>query len=118
MACVFKLKPTTAESNILDELLSAALFITFGTTVVTTILIAYRIYSVVRQDGVDNSKRRFVHVLEVLIQSSAAYSLASFVNAVSGIIPFNGAVTNSMPLIALQYYMGPIFCFAAVSIPD
>lgn len=87
---------------------------TFATTFVTTILIAYRIHSVSKQDVLQGSRTRFNHILEILVQSAAVYSLVALAYAIVGFIPFtanNFSVRN-----ALNEYLGPFYGFIGVCV--
>ncbi|KAF8162114.1 hypothetical protein BJ912DRAFT_1006660, partial [Pholiota molesta] len=88
-----------ALSITLNALLSAAFFITFATTLITTILIAYRIYSVSKQEGV--SARRFKHIIDIVIQSGAMNSLTLLVNAIIVVLP--GSILNTINSAANTY---------------
>ncbi len=58
-----------------NYLLGAGIFMTVATTLWTTILIAYRIYSVSKENIRNQGKRRFHNVLEIILQSSIVYSV-------------------------------------------
>ncbi|KAF8173089.1 hypothetical protein BJ912DRAFT_1079466 [Pholiota molesta] len=88
-----------ALSITLNALLSAAFFITFATTLVTTILIAYRIYSVSKQEGV--SARRFKHIIDIVIQSGAVNSLTLLANAIIVVLP--ASILNTKDSAANTY---------------
>jgi hypothetical protein len=88
-----------ALSITLNALLSAAFFITFATTLVTTILIAYRIYSVSKQEGM--SARRFKHIIDIVIQSGAVNSLTLLANAIIVVLP--ASILNTKDSAANTY---------------
>ncbi|KAF8188717.1 hypothetical protein BJ912DRAFT_968312 [Pholiota molesta] len=56
------------------KVVAAAFFTTSATSFVTTVLIAYRIYSTAKHEGV--SGRRFKHIIDIIVQSGAVYSLS------------------------------------------
>lgn len=61
---------------VVDKLQIAELFITFATTIITTSLIGYRIYSTSRVTGVSaTSMQRFKYIIKVLLEPAAIYSL-------------------------------------------
>ncbi|KDR65929.1 hypothetical protein GALMADRAFT_148306 [Galerina marginata CBS 339.88] len=72
---------------------SAGYFVSLAATLITTILVAYRIYSVSRQGGPNEG--RFKRLIDILIQSGAAYSLALLVSGITT------ALTSSLPLQTL-----------------
>lgn len=74
-----------------NKALSAGFFLTLGLTLWTTILISYRIYSTSNNIIQKHSRTRFNNVLEMLIQSSAMYSLVLLANALSAAIPENSS---------------------------
>lgn len=55
-------------------------------TILTTCLIAYRIHSVSRNSVARRRRWQFSYILDILIQSSAAYSAVSILEAVTTII--------------------------------
>ncbi|KAF8186724.1 hypothetical protein BJ912DRAFT_451279 [Pholiota molesta] len=73
-----------AIAGTMNDLLSTALFISFGTTLVTTVLIAYRIYSVSKQQL--PSSRRFNHIIEIVVQSGAIYAFSQLAYAIAGVL--------------------------------
>ncbi|KAF9473657.1 hypothetical protein BDN70DRAFT_937278 [Pholiota conissans] len=74
-----------ALANTINAALSAAFFMSFATTLVTTVLIAFRIYTVTKRDGL--SSRRFKHVMDIVIQPGAVYALSQFTAAMAGEVP-------------------------------
>lgn len=86
---------TETEAALRNNLQSSEFFITFGTTIITTSLIAYRIYSTARLDGI-TSLGRFKHIVEVLIQSAAFYSLVILATAIMMVIPTYLSRPNGM----------------------
>ncbi|KAF9479471.1 hypothetical protein BDN70DRAFT_690202 [Pholiota conissans] len=91
-----------ALAALFNRLLAAAYFITASTTIVTTTLIAYRIYSVTKQEGV--SADRFKQVTDIVIQSGAVNSLTLLSLAI--IIIVNGgfhSITDTRSFAAVNY---------------
>jgi hypothetical protein len=84
----------------LNVVLAAVFFISSGTTLVTTVLIAYRICSVARKAG--TSGRRFKHVVDIVVQSGAVYALSQLAAALGCVVP--GATTFDKSVIAFQDY--------------
>ncbi|KAF8868547.1 hypothetical protein CPB84DRAFT_1807270, partial [Gymnopilus junonius] len=83
IASASKLMPTPNQAHILDILTTTTFCVTAATTLSTTFLIAYRIYSVSKEDILKSSRRRFRNIVEILAQSAAAYAVASIINAVT-----------------------------------
>ena len=76
-----------AQTKRLNSLIGAALFITASTTSITASLIAYRIYSLSRSDPLNRAKKTFNKLVDVLIQSAAAYAIISLFYAVETVVP-------------------------------
>ncbi|KAF9554291.1 hypothetical protein CPC08DRAFT_713033 [Agrocybe pediades] len=68
-----------------DAILSSAYFASFASSIIATLLIAYRIYSVSKKET--RYAQRFRNVLEMVVQSAAFYSMALFVTAVIETLP-------------------------------
>lgn len=110
---VFDLVPSAhLPDAIHNYLISAGLFMTLATTLWTTILIAYRIYSASKYNISNQAKPRFYNILEIIIQSSFIYSLALVATALSLAIPQNES--NVITLFAAQNYSGVILHVIAV----
>jgi hypothetical protein len=77
----------------INALLATAYFTSFATTLVTTILIAYRIYSVSKAQGA--SSRRFKHVMDIVVQSGVIYALSQFTSALAGVVPGSNFLSNT-----------------------
>ncbi|KJA22322.1 hypothetical protein HYPSUDRAFT_215890 [Hypholoma sublateritium FD-334 SS-4] len=109
---VDNLNPTTqAAVNTLNDLIGAALFITASTTSLSASLIAYRIYSLSRNDPLNRANKTFGKLVDVLIQSAAAYALISVWYAIETVIP--ETATNVWILIATDDYLFYIFPIVA-----
>jgi uncharacterized membrane protein len=69
----------------LNELIVSGYFSTFASTISSTLLIVYRIYNhISKQDN--HYKKRFLHIVDVLVQSAAVYSLALLVSAIAALV--------------------------------
>ncbi|PPQ73662.1 hypothetical protein CVT25_007071, partial [Psilocybe cyanescens] len=79
---------TTSEANVIlyNNISNALVFVSLGTTVITTFLIGYRIHSVARLDG-SPSKRLFNHIVIMIVESAAAYSLALLLEVIFSFVP-------------------------------
>jgi len=91
---------TAKEAFNLNALESALFFVSFATTIATTLLIAYRIYSVTPVNSF--SRGRLHHAAEIVVQSGAVYSCALFVAALAAVIPANGNAASRV--FALSSY--------------
>lgn len=85
---------------------------TFLTTLLTTLLIAYRIHSVSKQDVVQRARKPFAHILQLLIQSAAAYSFAALFTAIVQVIPLTP--TSQWTVLNVNNYSSFLFAFTAV----
>jgi hypothetical protein len=96
----------------MNDLLAAALFMSFATTLVTTVLIAYRIYSVSKQKV--PSSRRFNNIIDIVVQSGTIYAFSQLVSAIGFVLPgSNGFDTR---IIAFQIYTTAISVATTVRI--
>ncbi|PPQ81325.1 hypothetical protein CVT25_015081 [Psilocybe cyanescens] len=101
---VTKAQPTHQQALTVDRIESAGYFVSATTSLATTFLIAYRINNL-SKDGLSESRGRFKHVVEILVQSVFVYSLALLVQAIAVVVPF--AIGNSR-LFALETYSAAI----------
>ena len=82
---------------------------TLGTTLLTTLLIVYRIHSVMRNDGLRRTRSSFQDVLDLIVQSATPYAVACLMNAIVGAVP-----GNEFKLLVVQEYIGLVYCIIAV----
>lgn len=87
---------------------------TFGTTLVTTLLIVYRINSATKEgiSGRSGSRTTFMHIVDIIVQSAAAYSLVALLYAISGVIPI--ASTNLVAIFNFQNWIGVLYLTVSV----
>jgi hypothetical protein len=99
---------------ILNSLMASGYFATFFSTISSTLLIVYRIYySLSQQDNY--SKEKFLHIVDVLVQSAAMYALALLVLAIVDIICIAFGERTPLPLFAVTSYgCGAIVYFVSV----
>ena len=99
---------------IANDLLASGYFLSVSSTISSTALIVYRIYnSVSNQDS--RSKKRFMHIVDVLVQSAALYALALLVTAITGVVEIISGDATTVSLYAVINYEGvAIFVFASV----
>ena len=102
-----------SQVDLLNRLIAAQAFITSATTLASTAIIVYQIHSTTREIP-SNSKRLLAHILEILVQSAAAYSLMAIAYAISGVVPqsVNG---NEVSWVTATDYITNLFNFTAVS---
>jgi len=91
---------TAKEALTFNALESALYFVSFATTITTTLLISYKIYSVSQDTPL--SRGRFKHVTEMVAQSGAVYSCAIFIAAIAAVVPDNGSTMSRV--FALNSY--------------
>lgn len=106
------LNPSQDQAHTLYVLIGASLFVTFTTTIVSTVLIAYRIHTL------QGSRKRFKHILEILVQSAAAYSVAEVAYAIVLVVHFPINRHHIESWLAAYDYLGPFYFFIAVCISD
>ncbi|PPQ75261.1 hypothetical protein CVT26_014795 [Gymnopilus dilepis] len=85
----------------LDRLGAVLLFLTLATTLLTTLLISYRVYMVCRDSLKCGSATRFSQIIELLVQSAALYSVATLAYAIASVIPSRNQSLG--PLVGIQY---------------
>lgn len=83
------------------------------TTVVTTFLIGYRIHKVAVMSG-SRAKRRFSHVVAMIVESAAIYSLILIGPAIIDLLPMSPRNLNW--LMIAQYYIQPFTNMVAVRV--
>lgn len=116
IASLNNLNPSPSQGDILNKLIGASLFMTFAGTLVTPILIAYRIHHVFGHSILQGTRSRFKHVVEILVQSTAVYSLAVLAYAVLNVISVTGS--NAEMVNIASNYLGPLYVFIAVCAYD
>ncbi|PPR06214.1 hypothetical protein CVT26_005473 [Gymnopilus dilepis] len=103
--------PIDFPSDHLNSLVTIGLFITFGVTMILTLLIAYRIHSACKEQIRPGTKGVLKHILEIVLQSAALHVMVAFITGVTLIIPF--PEQNYKPWYSVQNYMSAIFPFTA-----
>lgn len=110
LAATEHLNPSPSQSETLNKLIGAIFLLAFATTLITTLLISYRIHSFFKEDLSNGFRSRFKHVVEILIQSAAAYSVVTIAFAVVSIIP----TETSVPVLDARSYTSSLYFFTAV----
>ncbi|KJA20001.1 hypothetical protein HYPSUDRAFT_204066 [Hypholoma sublateritium FD-334 SS-4] len=103
-----------------NNLLCAALFMTLASTLLTTILIIYRIYSVAKSSSITNPtkrSRKFSDIGDMVIQSAAVYALLSLIYAITVVIPTPSDEVYLLRIYPLVGYVSLIFSFTASAAP-
>ena len=62
-------------------------------------------YPVFAHQG-NHSKKRFLHIVDVLVQSAAVYSLALLVIAIAAVVLITSGNNATLPMFAVLYYEG------------
>ena len=109
-----KLAPSLRQGMIMNDLLASGYFSSFACTISSTLLIVYRIYnSVSNRDN--HSKKRFMHIVDVVVQSAAAYSLILLVTAIANVVLVTSGDQSPLPMLAVLTYVGTaILTFVSV----
>ena len=98
----------------MNELLASGYFLSLSCTISSTLLIVYRIYnSVSTRDS--HSKKRFMHIVDVLVQSATAYSFMLLVAAIANVLLVASRENYTVSMYAvLSYGAGAIPPFVSV----
>ena len=83
-----------------------------ATTILSALLIFYRIYSVSREHVLPSSRSRYARILYLLTESSALYAVGVVLYAIHMAIPLTEA--NTRWLQSWAWYSDPVFSFASV----
>lgn len=102
---------SSANAVLGNNISSALIFVSLGTTVLTTFLIGYKIHSTSRLNG-PSSKKFFNRVVVLVVESAAAYSLVLFLNAIIAVVP--SFLTLGSPLYEAEYYVDAVLIVVAV----
>ena len=102
---VVKLTPSIRQAMIMNDLIASSFFLSFSCTISSTLLIVYRIYdSLSNQDN--HSKKRFIHIVDALVQSAAAYALALLVAAIAVVVLVTSKDNPTLSMNAVLNYEG------------
>ncbi|PPQ86785.1 hypothetical protein CVT25_012390 [Psilocybe cyanescens] len=93
--------PSQHEIDTSNDIQSGVFFASFATSLSTTVLIAHRIYTSSR--NINGAKKRFIRIIEIIIQSAAVYSAVLLITAISDAIP-DGDSWPSPAIFALANY--------------
>ncbi|KAH9477697.1 hypothetical protein JR316_0009923 [Psilocybe cubensis] len=111
-------KPPTFTSSIssFKNLTSIQTLVSFGTTAICTFLIGLKIHKASHQNFTGNgirSTKRLGHIIKIIVESAAVYSLVTLVYAIQGIIPFSPETIVESPLLVEGLYMQVIIVAVA-----
>lgn len=119
---IYYSNPSKFAGTVVREILDGVgLFTTSALTLVTTVLIVYRIHSVSQPDILKSRRTSYKKIIDLLIQSAAAYSLVAFIYAISSIIPAAStfpSTVGEIPNVYLHAFMYQIFMITAVCVSD
>ncbi|KDR70780.1 hypothetical protein GALMADRAFT_144275 [Galerina marginata CBS 339.88] len=94
-----KLELSPKEAIAINDTLAAAYVVSASTSLLATVLIAYRIYHVYHQStAIVTSGGKFWHIIEILVQSAAIYAVMMIIQAVSLFLPNLGTSTSVFAL--------------------
>lgn len=106
------LNPSPSQARTLDNFIALGMFATFLCTLITTVFIIVRIYPVTHGKWATHStSQRFKHVVDILAQSAALYSLSALACAISSVLPL-ATIQNTNARAALSYSSPIFFCVA------
>ncbi|PPQ87547.1 hypothetical protein CVT25_008472 [Psilocybe cyanescens] len=93
-----------------NNIRSALIFVSLGTTAITTFLIVYRIYSASRLNALP-SKRLFNRIVVMIIESAAAYTLLLAFETITVIVPSFNNVGSTWSEVS--YYVQAVLSVVA-----
>ncbi|PPQ93632.1 hypothetical protein CVT25_000818 [Psilocybe cyanescens] len=91
-----------ANATLFNNISSALIFVSLGTTVIVTFIIGYRVHSTSRIHHL-SSRRLYNHIVIIIIESAAAYSLVLLFEATLGVVP--SSVVFGSPWSDAVYYV-------------
>ncbi|KAF4610633.1 hypothetical protein D9613_007334 [Agrocybe pediades] len=104
-----------AHSKLMNVHTAALCFTSALTSLISTYLIAYRIYTVSRLTGA--SKKRLKNVIDIVVQSSAGYTLSVLAVAIYDVVPFQNSDSATLALDTVIDYMGSIALILVGTMP-
>ncbi len=107
-----KLNPSSKSAAIIDWLITSGLFVTAVTTLVSTLLIGYRIHSGSHTNIASGGGRRYAYILDILVQSAFLHVVGSLAVAIPLVFPLTAQ--NAVSVINAQSYTISIFPFTSV----
>lgn len=108
-AGVSHLHPSQPLANTMDNLISAAFFMSLGATLITTALIVHRILRVVRATGAPSTAaRRIATVVDLVVQSAVVYSVSLLANAITTVVSVENTRPGALEAIGIAEYFVPL----------
>ncbi|KAF9474461.1 hypothetical protein BDN70DRAFT_936647 [Pholiota conissans] len=101
------------EQVILGKVLASGIMISACTTVITTLLITYRINSFLKNK--DISSRKFRNVIDIVVQSGLVSSLSLLVLGISNVITSSSPINNTQTLIVGFWTSAFVFPLAGIA---
>jgi len=98
----------------INAVISAQQFVSVAASLVTTLLIVFKVHSVTRANG--GSVLRFKSILDVVIQSSAVYSLAIMMQAISFVLP-NAGHSDHPRVFGVEVWMTYLTALTSTLVP-
>ncbi|PPQ95162.1 hypothetical protein CVT25_013307 [Psilocybe cyanescens] len=95
-------------AKLFNNITSASMFVSLGTTMITTFLIGYRIYSASHANAVP-SRRLFNRIWALVVESAAVYSFVLLVDSIYYVLP--SFIVLGSPLEVVGYYVEPVQIF-------
>ncbi|KAF9562348.1 hypothetical protein CPC08DRAFT_706721 [Agrocybe pediades] len=95
---------TDARILLVNGLLSTLFFTSALTSLISTFLIAYRLYVASKFTGA--SKRRFKNVIDIVVQSSAVYTVSVIIVGIYNVIPFDDSASATVGIDTFSDYAG------------
>ena len=108
-----KLIPSIQQVTISDNLLASGYFSSFACTISSTLLIVYRICNYVSNRNI-HCKKRYVHIVDVLVQSAAAYAFALIVAAIANVVVASRDNPTLSMFAVIDYGIGAMLPFVSV----
>ncbi|PPQ91334.1 hypothetical protein CVT25_003767 [Psilocybe cyanescens] len=94
-----------ANATLFDNILTALIFVSLGTTVISTFTIGYRVHSASRIHHL-SSRRLYDHIVTIITESAAAYSLVLIFEAILAVVP--SSIMAGFPLREAACYLDVI----------
>ncbi|KAF9476275.1 hypothetical protein BDN70DRAFT_935189 [Pholiota conissans] len=86
---------TPSLQPVLNKVVAAGILLSGCTTIITTVLIIYRIYSFSKQKHISSTK--FRHIIDIVVQSGAVYAISLLIFGVSGMLSGQSFVNLKVP---------------------
>ena len=99
---------------ILNDLIASGYFSSFSSTISSTLLIVYQIYNALSNHD-NHYKKKIMHIVDVLVQSAAAYALVLMIAAIAVAVLVTTKDKPTLSMFAvLNYELSAILFFVSV----